>query len=132
MINASRPPQRYRVNWFVFITRLFLIAVIGVFLWVAIAPLSRIPAFSLGSNKEEYLSSEGEQIVVVCEGDTLWSLAKGVSRQGTDIRACVEEIMTLNGLDNPIIRIGSTLRVPVFVPDIIVTAHRTVPTRDNS
>ncbi len=56
-------------------------------------------------------SREAKEIVVVA-GDTLWSLAAEHGPGRRDIRACVDDIMTLNGLKSPVIQPGQSLYIP--------------------
>jgi LysM domain len=53
----------------------------------------------------------GESVVVVQQGDTLWSIASSLDG-GSDVRAVVDEIQDLNGLRGTGIRPGQTLLVP--------------------
>jgi nucleoid-associated protein YgaU len=54
---------------------------------------------------------QAEATVVVEPGDTLWSIASS-RYPGDDVRARVEEIERLNGLQGPLIEVGETLRMP--------------------
>ena len=49
--------------------------------------------------------------VVVQPGDTLWSIAAS-HYPGDDVRVRVDDIEHANGLRNPIIEVGQTLRLP--------------------
>jgi nucleoid-associated protein YgaU len=53
----------------------------------------------------------GESSVVVQPGDTLWSIASSLHSDG-DVRAVVDEIQELNGLQGAEIRPGQTLLLP--------------------
>lgn len=52
-----------------------------------------------------------ESTVVVRPGDTLWSLASG-RYPSDDVRSRVDQIEQLNGLSNPVIVVGESLRLP--------------------
>ena len=49
--------------------------------------------------------------VVVAPGETLWSIASTAAGRG-DIRAMVDEIISINSLSVPDVAAGQTLRVP--------------------
>ena len=49
--------------------------------------------------------------VVVEPGDTLWSIA-AARYPDDDVRARVDQIERLNGLQGPLIKVGETLRLP--------------------
>jgi nucleoid-associated protein YgaU len=51
------------------------------------------------------------QTVTVQPGDTLWTLAER-RYPNEDVRGCVEEIERINGLQDPVLRTGQSLRVP--------------------
>ena len=56
-------------------------------------------------------SAQGDATVVVQPGDTIWSIA--TTRYPTDdIRARVDDIERLNGLNGPLIEAGETLKLP--------------------
>lgn len=65
----------------------------------------------------ETLAGGSDQIrlkeIVVRRGDTLWSLAKEHGPQDRDIRETVDRIRSLNDLDDPMIRPGTKLMIPV-------------------
>jgi len=57
------------------------------------------------------LQMAGVQSVVVQPGDTLWSIAAGAA--GTeDVRAVVDRIQELNGLQGTLLMPGQTLELP--------------------
>lgn len=49
--------------------------------------------------------------LVVAPGETLWSIASDAAGRG-DVRAMVEEIMSVNSLKSPDVNAGQVLRVP--------------------
>ncbi len=49
---------------------------------------------------------------VVQPGDTLWSIAEGISEPGTDIREVVSDVKTLNAMSTSSLQIGQALVVP--------------------
>jgi nucleoid-associated protein YgaU len=53
----------------------------------------------------------GGSSVVVQSGDTLWSIASAVA-EDADVRAVVDEIQDLNGLDGAELRPGQVLVLP--------------------
>ena len=53
----------------------------------------------------------GETSVVVQSGDTLWSIATTLDGDG-DVRALVDEIQELNGLNSAVLVPGQTLLLP--------------------
>lgn len=55
----------------------------------------------------------GYEVVVVQPGDTLWSIARSLSREGADIRRMVYEIRAINGLGVATIHPGQQLLVPI-------------------
>ncbi|MFD2093877.1 LysM peptidoglycan-binding domain-containing protein [Blastococcus deserti] len=59
----------------------------------------------------EGLRLAGESSVVVRPGDTLWSIASSVAG-GADVRAVVDEIQQLNGLDGTQLLPGQALVLP--------------------
>ncbi len=50
--------------------------------------------------------------IVVAAGDTLWSLAAEHGPGRRDVRACIDDIMSLNKLDSPVIQPGQLLYMP--------------------
>lgn len=52
------------------------------------------------------------KVVVVKEGDTLWSIAQSQLEEGRDPRKLIYEIRSVNRLQSPIVRPGDFLRVP--------------------
>ncbi|WP_164704665.1 LysM peptidoglycan-binding domain-containing protein [Blastococcus litoris] len=53
----------------------------------------------------------GESSIVVRPGDTLWSIASAVEGEG-DVRALIDEIQALNGLQGSVLVPGQTLVLP--------------------
>ena len=49
--------------------------------------------------------------MVVAPGESLWSIASTAAGSG-DVRAMVDEIMSINSLSSPDVAAGQTLRVP--------------------
>jgi LysM repeat protein len=49
--------------------------------------------------------------MVVAPGETLWSIASGAAGKG-DVRAMVDEIISINSLATPDVSVGQSLRVP--------------------
>jgi nucleoid-associated protein YgaU len=54
----------------------------------------------------------GERSVVVQSGQTVWSIADDVAGDGQDVRAVVDAIEELNGLDGAVVIPGQVLRLP--------------------
>lgn len=52
--------------------------------------------------------------VVVKPGDTLWVIAQRASDGQRDIRAVVDQIREINGLESVMLRPGQTLKVPYY------------------
>ncbi len=52
------------------------------------------------------------KLVVVKEGDTLWSIAQSQLEEGKDPRKLIYEIRSINRLQSAIVRPGDFLRVP--------------------
>jgi hypothetical protein len=65
----------------------------------------------LSSGGEGDLRLAGVDSVVVQPGDTLWSIAISLNGDG-DVRAVVDEIMELNGLNSAALVPGQTLLLP--------------------
>jgi len=65
----------------------------------------------LGSGGEGDLRLAGVDKVVVQPGDTLWSIATSLNGDG-DVRAVVDEILQLNGLNSAALVPGQTLLLP--------------------
>lgn len=57
------------------------------------------------------------QDVRVEPGQSLWTLAKQYPVEGADTARTVEIIASLNGLNDGVVRAGSTVRVPVADPE---------------
>jgi nucleoid-associated protein YgaU len=53
----------------------------------------------------------GVQTVVVRPGDTLWSIAASLDGDG-DVRAVIDDIQELNGLNGAVLVPGQTLLLP--------------------
>ncbi|UUZ86904.1 LysM peptidoglycan-binding domain-containing protein [Paenibacillus sp. P26] len=47
-----------------------------------------------------------------CAGDTLWAIASEHKRKGQDVRDYVDEILKVNGLKSPSLRVGQKLLLP--------------------
>jgi nucleoid-associated protein YgaU len=62
-------------------------------------------------DREPGLSLAGESSVVVRPGDTVWDIAVAVGGDD-DVRAVVDEIQRLNGLDGSALVPGQRLRLP--------------------
>lgn len=74
-------------------------------------------AVGLGALVGSFLNTGGsaaEQTatVTVENGDSLWSIAAGVSAPGQDLRPVVRQIADLNSLENDVIATGQTLIIP--------------------
>ncbi|GGF89770.1 hypothetical protein GCM10010916_03860 [Paenibacillus abyssi] len=67
---------------------------------------------SYASESHPAPAAEGERIISVSSGDTLWEIARRVQPQGTDLREVVYEIKLRNGLSSSVLRSGQTLIVP--------------------
>jgi hypothetical protein len=65
----------------------------------------------LSSGGGGHLRLAGVSSVVVQPGDTLWSIASPVAR-GTDVRAVVDRIRQLNGLQSADLVPGQVLQLP--------------------
>jgi nucleoid-associated protein YgaU len=65
----------------------------------------------LGGAGEGDLRLAGVESVVVQPGDTLWSIATSLDGDG-DVRAVVDEIQELNGLNGAALVPGQTLLLP--------------------
>jgi LysM repeat protein len=50
--------------------------------------------------------------VVVQPGDTLWSIAEGITEPGTDIREVVSDVKALNSLSTSSLQVGQSLLIP--------------------
>jgi hypothetical protein len=53
-----------------------------------------------------------ERMIVVSAGDTLWTIASGIRKDGEDLRQIVYNLKERNGLRSSILRAGDTLIVP--------------------
>lgn len=79
--------------------------------------LALVLALALGSWAGAVLGGSGElrlagdRSVVVRSGDTLWSIASDLGGDG-DVRAVIDEIQRLNGLDDGHLQPGQELRLP--------------------
>jgi LysM repeat protein len=57
-------------------------------------------------------AAQGEpDIITVCAGDTLWSIASDYSK-GSDVRSVVNDIIDANELVSSVIKTGDTLIIP--------------------
>lgn len=56
-----------------------------------------------------------EKVVFADTGDTLWSIAEDVKRDGLDTREAIHRIMERNGLANSNLRSGDQLIIPANV-----------------
>ena len=66
---------------------------------------------SVVGGRDDGLVLVSDSSVVVREGDTLWSIAGSVDGDG-DVRAVVDAIRELNGLDDATLQPGQVLRLP--------------------
>ena len=63
----------------------------------------------------EAVGASGQQemeAVVVAPGDTLWEIADRISPESLDLRAVVQGLVELNGLESKVLRPGQVLQVP--------------------
>ena len=63
----------------------------------------------------EAVGASGQQemeAVVVSPGDTLWEIADRISPESLDLRAVVQGLVELNGLESKVLRPGQVLQVP--------------------
>ena len=98
---ARRPAVRLTARG-----RLLLFAV---FLTLAVA------ALVLGGTSvatQEAGTPEPTRVVMVHEGDTLWSVAAGIADEDEDVREVMRHIERLNALDSPVLYAGQRLRLP--------------------
>ena len=57
--------------------------------------------------------------ITVCEGDTLWTIAKSEREtnsyyEGKDVRDIVQSIKKVNGLSNANLKVNQTLEIPTY------------------
>ena len=101
---AGRPRPRVRLTRrarrLVFVIALFGAVVLG-----------SLVGSLLSSGGGEELHLAGVSSVVVQPGDTLWSIAESVA-DGADVRAVVDRIQELNGLEGSDLTPGQTLQLP--------------------
>jgi len=57
-------------------------------------------------------ASKNDQIVIVHQGDTVWSIAQKVVSPSQDVRDVVLDIEERNGLSVPTLQPGMRLKVP--------------------
>ncbi|MBW7477616.1 LysM peptidoglycan-binding domain-containing protein [Paenibacillus oenotherae] len=58
------------------------------------------------------LPTADERVIVVATGDTLWSIASGISEADDDVRRIVYDLKERNDLGSSVLRSGQTLIVP--------------------
>jgi LysM repeat protein len=68
-------------------------------------------AMRAGAGVSIHHASKSYVIMVVAPGETLWSIASDVAGRG-DVRAMVDEIISVNSLSTPDVSPGQSLRVP--------------------
>ena len=68
-------------------------------------------AMKAGAGVSVHNAPSSYTTVVVAPGETLWSIASAAAGRG-DVRAMVDEIMSINSLTVPDIAAGQALRVP--------------------
>lgn len=51
---------------------------------------------------------------IVSGGDTLWSIASEYNTEAEDVRDVMDDIMRLNGMKTPQLRIGEAITVPIY------------------
>ncbi|MWC28177.1 LysM peptidoglycan-binding domain-containing protein [Paenibacillus sp. MMS18-CY102] len=64
------------------------------------------------SSEQPASPMEGETIVYVAPGDTLWEIASTAIGHHGDIREMVHEIKVRNGLDSELLQSGQMLIIP--------------------
>jgi hypothetical protein len=83
--------------------------------WLLAAALA-VAAYGIGAaaggGGAESVSYVPTREVVVHQGDSLWSIAEGLTPPGGDVRQVVALLQELNGLRSPSIRGGDVLLVP--------------------
>lgn len=82
------------------------IRVISVMLLI-ISLIAFLNNFEIGKTQEKYMT------LVVEKNDTLWNIAKKLSRDNTNIQDRVYEIKKANNLKNSNIYVGQTLYIPM-------------------
>jgi nucleoid-associated protein YgaU len=78
---------------------------------LALAAGTALAAVGAAVDRDAGLLLAGESSVVVRPGDTVWDIAVAVGGDG-DVRAVVDEIERLNGLDGAALVPGQLLRLP--------------------
>lgn len=80
---------------------------------MTLATLALVTAATLagGGVAETAPQAAGPRAVRVQPGDTLWGIAGEHAPPGTDVRAYVDALVELNGLDGPL-QAGTRLRLP--------------------
>ncbi|EFM12078.1 Peptidoglycan-binding lysin domain protein [Paenibacillus curdlanolyticus YK9] len=64
------------------------------------------------SSEQPVAPMEGESVVYVAPGDTLWQIASAATGHDGDIREMVYEIKVRNGLDSEQLQSGQMLIIP--------------------
>ncbi|MDQ1909256.1 LysM peptidoglycan-binding domain-containing protein [Paenibacillus sp. GD4] len=70
---------------------------------------------SLFGDQDAYAATESEPeqaVVIVDQGETLWSIATEHATKGTDVRDYVHELRKMNGLKNSNVKVGQKLLLP--------------------
>lgn len=52
--------------------------------------------------------------VTVGYGDSVWSIAKANSSKNSDVRKLVNEIISINELEDAVIHVGEELLIPIY------------------
>lgn len=107
VIHTGNGSKRTKVRMFVRMS--------GAGLFIAILVLVYgLLAGGLG-DRDAFAASEhaaASNYVIVAQGDTLWAIASEHKRKGQDVRDYVDEILKVNGLKSPSLRVGQKLLLP--------------------
>ena len=92
-------------------------ALVMLIIAVSVLAAAAIPAL----NGTDVVASDATETVRVQQGDTLWSIAARTTTPGKSVAGTVEDILDLNGLEDPSIAAGTLLTVPVPASDAVAS-----------
>lgn len=94
------------------VEHLFALEVVAMVRWGAIAALCLV-GIAAPAVMRPHVGSQAQTAVVVRPGDTLWDHARRIAPPGGDIRATVDELARVNGIDpGRTLLAGSRLALP--------------------
>jgi hypothetical protein len=115
MSTAISYRRKYHIVWKVFIPRITSMMLLCMTVVMLIRLNHQVSSETQISDISAGMSGESAQIFVIAPGDSLWSIAGDIASSNRDRRHIVEDIISINGLNTPVLKPGTALRVPSYI-----------------